>query len=101
MAVLDTNSGSGLSETIKEIHSRTVVNHILSDKAVSRAIQSLQVKLHSNGIVGKTLGWNKEFLNNRSFCVKLNNTKSNKSLILCRKELNSALYFSFCLLTIL
>ena len=37
----------------------------------------LQVKLHSYGIVGKTLGWIKEFLNNRSFCVKLNNTKSN------------------------
>ena len=35
------------------------------------------VKLHSYGIVGKTLGWIKEFLNNRSFCVKLNNTKSN------------------------
>ena len=37
----------------------------------------LLVKLHSYGIVDKTLGWIKEFLNNRSFCVKLNNTKSN------------------------
>ena len=37
----------------------------------------LLVKLHSLGIVGKTLGWIKEFSNNRSFCVKLNNTKSN------------------------
>ena len=37
----------------------------------------LLVKLHSYGIIGKTLCWIKEFLNNRSFCVKLNNTKSN------------------------
>ena len=37
----------------------------------------LLVKLYSYGIVGKTLGWIKEFLNNRSFCVKLNNSKSN------------------------
>ena len=37
----------------------------------------LLVKLHSYGIVSKILGWIKEFLNSRSFCVKLNNTKSN------------------------
>ena len=63
----------------------------------------LLVKLHSYGIAGKTLGCIKEFLNNRSFCVKLNNTKSNNSLslVLRRKELNSALYFSFCSLKIL
>ena len=63
----------------------------------------LLVNLHSYGIVDKTLGWIKKFSKKRSFCVKLNNTKSNNclSLVLCRKELNLALYFSFCLLKIL
>ena len=42
----------------------------------------LLVKLHSYGIVGKTLGWIKEFLNNKSFYVKLSNTKSNNLPVL-------------------
>ena len=39
----------------------------------------LLVKLHLYCIVGKALGRIKEFLNSRSFYVKLNNTKSNNS----------------------
>ena len=57
-------------------------NDVLLSVYFAKAFDSINhnkllVKLHSYGIVGKTLDWNKEFLNNRSFCVKLNNTKSN------------------------
>ena len=43
----------------------------------------LLVKLQSYGIVGKTFDWIKEFLNNRSFCVKLNHTKSHNLSVPC------------------
>ena len=69
-----------LNDLTNNIDIRNAVDVITIDFA--KAFDSINhnkllVKLHSYGIVGKTLGWIKEFLNNRSFCIKLNNTKSN------------------------
>ena len=70
--------------------------------SINHNYKKLSIKLSSVALSVKTHNWIKEFLNNRFLRVKLNSMMSDTdlSLVLCRKNLNSGLYFSSCMLII-